>query len=140
MTTARQGHRHEHELPPLAVDNTIRATERDRLRSLVASDIDRAALLHADDFQLVTPTGATLSKAEYLASVASGEIDYRAWEIVSAIEVRLYGEAAVIRYRSRIDMAIDGDVATFQCWHIDTYEWREGGWQVVWSQATTIRQ
>ncbi len=85
-------------------------------------------------------TTPSVSKAEYLASVASGEIDYRAWEIVSAIEVRLYGEAAVIRYRSRIDMAIDGDVATFQCWHIDTYEWREGGRQVVWSQATAIRQ
>ncbi len=48
-------------------------------------------------------TSATLSKAEYMASVASGEVEYRAWEIVSAIEVRLYGEAAVIRYRSRID-------------------------------------
>jgi hypothetical protein len=25
------------------------------------------------------------------------------------------------------------------CWHTDSYEQRDGRWQVVWSQATEIR-
>ena len=42
---------------------TLRATERERLRSLVEADVERARRLHADDFQLVTPAGVVLSIA-----------------------------------------------------------------------------
>ena len=40
----------------------LRATEQERLRSLVEVDMDTARRLHADDFQLVNPSGATLTK------------------------------------------------------------------------------
>jgi len=120
------------------VADTIRATERARLRALVAADIDAAAPLHASAFQLVTPYGAALSKAEYLGSVAAGEIDYRAWEITSPIEMRLHGEAAVIRYQAWIELASQDRRWTLDCWHTDSYERCDGQWQVVWSQATAI--
>ena len=35
----------------------MRATERQRLRSLVEADMDAAGALHADDYQLITPPG-----------------------------------------------------------------------------------
>lgn len=41
------------------------------------------------DFQLINPAGVTLSKAEYLAGIESGQLDYRAWE-AGEISVRLY--------------------------------------------------
>ena len=120
------------------VADTIRATERARLRALVAADIDGAAPLHADAFHLVTPYGAALSKTEYLGSVAAGEIDYRAWEITSPIELRLHGETAVIRYQARIVVGSRDGPRTLSCWHTDSYERCAGQWQVVWSQATAI--
>jgi len=125
--------------PPVTAE-VLRAVERARLRALVSADIEVAAMLHADDFQLVNPAGAVFSKANYLMGVATGRIDYRAWEITSAIEVRLHGEAAVLRYRSHIDIAVDGAPFSLGCWHTDTYELRDGHWQVVWSQATAIEQ
>lgn len=125
---------------PQAEADQIRATERERLRALVAADIEVARKLHADDFQLVNPLGGSLSKEQYLGGVASGEIDYLVWE-PELIEVRLYGRAALIRYQSRLEIVVRGQkVSLRRYWHTDSYEKRGGRWQVVWSQATEILQ
>lgn len=118
----------------------IRATERERLRSLVNADMKVATQLHADDFQLVNPRGETYTKEQYLGGIASGEFDYLVWE-PEAIEVRLYGTAAVIRYRSKLEIVVRGEKVSLRPhWHTDAYEKRNGHWQVVWSQATEIKQ
>ena len=117
----------------------VRTIERERLRALVAANMAVARTLHADDFQLITPTGRTFSKEQYLGAVAEGEINYLRWEPEAEIEVRLYGPVALIRYRAQLEMGDPGHTVTFRCWHTDSYEKREGRWQVVWSQATEIR-
>lgn len=118
---------------------TIRATERARLKALVEADLPRARELHADDFQLVTPGGQTYSKEQYLGDIQSGAVDYLVWEPDSAIQVRALGDAAVIRYRSRLEIVVAGEKIPLQrYWHTDSYEKLNGRWQVVWSQATRI--
>jgi Domain of unknown function (DUF4440) len=125
--------------PSAAEAELLRATERERLRALVAADVDVARRLHADDFQLVTPAGAALSKEEYLGRIASGEIDYQVWEFDSPVDVRLYGPVALIRYSSQLDIVDGGhQVGLRRYWHTDSYEKRDGRWQVVWSHATEI--
>ena len=118
----------------------LRAVERERLRALVDADVEVARRLHADDFQLINPLGGSLSKAEYLSAIASGEIDYLVWE-PETIEVKLYADVAVLRYRARLKIkvkAIPHDPSG-HFWHTDVYEKRNGAWQVVWSQATQIQ-
>jgi hypothetical protein len=131
----------------------MRETERERLRALVQVDMDIAAALHADDYQLITPRGHAMSKQEYLGRIASGRLRYRVFEPVSAIAVRGSGEVALLRYQARISVAEDGadeprdagtagstgDEAVFTCWHTDCYERRDARWQAVWSQATAIK-
>lgn len=119
----------------------LRAIERERLRSLVDANLEVARRLHADDFQLINPIGGTLSKDEYLGQIASGDIDYLEWE-PEQVEVRLHGDAAVIRYRARLKIVVRGmpDAPSGSFWHTDLYEKRNGQWQAVWSQATEIRQ
>jgi hypothetical protein len=117
----------------------IRATERERLRALVDADMEVAWRLHADGFQLVTPSGAAYSREEYLGDIASGEVDYLVWEPTSEIEVRVYGEGAVIRYRAHIEILVRGEKDVANTWHTDSYEKHDGQWQVLWSQATRIR-
>jgi hypothetical protein len=103
-------------------------------------DLEVADLLHASDFELITPSGIVLSKEQYLGRVASGELDYQVWQPDSPIAVRLFDGAAFIRYRSQLDI-VDGGrrVGLKHYWHTDTYQRRDGRWQVVWSQATEIR-
>lgn len=118
----------------------LRETERRRLRALIDVDVTSAELLHADDFQLVNPVGATLTKAEYLGGIAAGVIDYLVWEPVDEIAVLFHGEFAVLRYRARLEIAVSGHpLPLAHHWHTDAYELRDGRWQVVWSQATEIR-
>ncbi|CAN7605068.1 nuclear transport factor 2 family protein [Bradyrhizobium sp. LjRoot220] len=116
----------------------IRSIERARLRALVNADMIAAEPLHAPDFQLVTPIGATLSKAEYLGAVASGQIRYLLWE-PGDIAVRLYAASTLIRYRARLEVVFGGHkVPPGDYWHTDAYEYRDQQWMVVWSQATAI--
>jgi hypothetical protein len=117
----------------------IRETERARLGSLVAPDLAAAERLHADDYELITPGGAVLSKRDYLDGIASGELDYSVFEPVSDIRVRLYGRAAILRYQVRIEILVDDERDAGVFWHTDAYELRDGRWQAVWSHATRIR-
>jgi hypothetical protein len=117
----------------------VRAVERERLRTLVAADVEAAARLHADEFQLITPRGDSLSKMQYLESVASGELNYVYWEPDSPIDVRLYGTAAIVRYRSQLEVIVAGQlIPRRSCWHTDCYEKYGAQWRVLWSQATEI--
>jgi hypothetical protein len=121
--------------------DALRQLERERLRALVEADVKRARELHAEEFQLVNPRGETLTKDQYLGGIESGRLDYLLWEPVSQIAVRLHGDAAVIRYRSRLEIVVDGQrVPEAQYWHTDSYEKHAGKWQVVWSQATLASQ
>jgi ketosteroid isomerase-like protein len=115
----------------------VRSTERARLRALVTGDVQRAASLHTDDFQLINPLGGALSKEQYLGGISGGQIRYLYWE-PEGIAVRLYGEVAVIRYQSQLEIVIQGHhIPRRRYWHTDLYERHGTQWQVVWSHATT---
>jgi hypothetical protein len=119
----------------------LEKVERQRLRALVAGDLSLAKQLHADEFQLVNPFGVTLSKEQYLGGIESGQIKYLVWEPVEEIAVRTYGSFAAVRYRANLEILVQGQrIPMRQYWHTDTYEKKDGQWQVVWSQATEIKQ
>jgi len=122
-----------------ATADLIRETEHQRLRALVAAEIELANSLHGDDYQLITPGGQTISKEDYIGAIASGELVYSAFEPASDIAVRLFGNAAAVRYQARIEARFTGQRDSGVFWHTDIYETREGRWQAVWSQATRIR-
>ena len=122
------------------VDDELRDIERTRLRALVERDIATAQRLHADDYVLVTPRGAALTKAAYLDAVSSGGLAYRRFEPTSDIDVlSADGDIAVLRYESAIEVVSPDGTFAAQCWHTDCYR-RDpvAGWQAVWSQATAI--
>jgi hypothetical protein len=117
--------------------NRIRAIEGKRLLALVNGRVEDAKQYHASDFQLISPGGMAFTRDEYLGAIASGKLKYLVFAAVSPIEVRLHGDAAVIRYRSRIRIAWEGkNEELFRCWHTDLYEMHDGQWQIVWSQVT----
>ena len=61
------------------------------------------------------------------------------WE-PQALDVRVYGQAAVIRYQSQIEVVVGGQkVPRGGFWHTDSYEKRDGRWQAVWEQTTEIQ-
>jgi len=71
-----------------------------------------------------------MTKSEYLDAVGNGQLDYVVWEPISPIRVRVQGAKAVVRYRSRIGFAGNFGGTSEQS-HVDTYERRDGRWQIV---------
>jgi hypothetical protein len=118
----------------------LEETERRRLRALVEGDLTTADALHADDYQLITPGGAAYSKAEYLAGIADGSLNYQRFEPEGEVMVRMLGSsAAAVRYRVEIVIAWEGGEDRGRFWHTDIYEHRDDRWMAVWSHATRIR-
>jgi hypothetical protein len=117
----------------------LRALEGECARALVAGDLGCARALHADDFQLIIPGGMALTKDQYLGGIASGAIQYRSLEVIGEIAIRLYGAVALLRYQAEAELLFHGvEVPRTRIWKTDTFELRDGRWQVVWSQATAI--
>ena len=115
----------------------LRSTERERLRALVTGDVERAKQLHTEDFQLINPLGGALSKEQYLGGIGCGQIRYLYWEPES-IAVRLYGDVAALRYRSQLEIVVQGrHIPRQRYWHTDLYERHGAQWQAVWSHATS---
>ena len=117
----------------------VRAAAQKRLSALITGDKEVAWQIHADDFQLVTPLGAVFSKEEYLGAVAAGIIHYLAMELDSVIDVRMYDDVALIRYRAQIEVEVQGQGYPRAPYRFtDAYEKRDGQWRIVWSQGTGI--
>jgi hypothetical protein len=57
--------------------------ERLRLKALIRADLDTAAPLHADDYQLITPNGSEMTKDEYLGAISAGKLRYHVFEPIS---------------------------------------------------------
>jgi hypothetical protein len=73
----------------------------------------------------VTPLGAVFSKEEYLGAVAAGILHYLAWELDSPIDVRMYHDVALIRYRAQIEIEVQGQLyPRAPVWFTDAYEKR----------------
>src|SRR4051812_31048117 len=103
--------------------NAVREVERRRIRALVSTELEVARPLHSDDYELVTPLGAALTKEQYLGALATGAVQYLAWDIKSPIQVRVYREVALIRYQAEIEVVIQGQrYPRARYWHTDAYE------------------
>jgi hypothetical protein len=121
------------------VEELLRQTERRRLAALVARDEPVIEALHAVDYELITPGGKRLARAEYLDGVLSGRLDYRVFEAEDEIRARAFEIAGLVRYVARIEIQLSDGLDTGRFWHTDAYELRAGRWQAVWSHATRIR-
>ena len=117
----------------------VRSAEKKRFSAILTGNLEVARQLHADDFQLVSPLGAVFSKEEYLGAVAAGILHYISGELDSPIDVRMYHDVALIRYRAQIEIEVQGKRwPRTPVWFTDAYEKRSGQWQLVWSQGTMI--
>jgi ketosteroid isomerase-like protein len=117
----------------------IRAVQCERSAVLLAINIESFRRIHADDFQLVTPLGAVFSKDQYLGALQAGIIKYSILELDSPVDVRVYGDVALVRYRAQIEVDVQGQkYPRAGYWFTDAYEKRVGRWQIVWSQGTPI--
>jgi hypothetical protein len=117
----------------------LRQTEKKRLQALVDANVAVAGPLIANDFELINPLGEVLTRNDLLGAVGSGALDFLSDTITSQIRVRLHGDAATLRYRHTISVALaQVGHLTHPAWTTALYERRKGNWQIVWEQTGAI--
>jgi ketosteroid isomerase-like protein len=109
------------------------AVYKDQAQPLKARDATALSAILADDHTDVTLTGKVTNKAQNIADLKT---DKTTVCDVDMLQVRVYGDAAVVVGRATVKSA------TFngQYMYTDTYIRRNGHWQCVAAQGTEIKQ
>ena len=68
--------------------------------ALKSQDWEELAAIYSDDYMLVRPDGAALSKQEVLKDLQIGGLEFKAIEIAD-VKVRIHGDTAILTAASR---------------------------------------
>ena len=108
-----------------------------RLKALVDGDVETLDRYVSDDMIYTSPTGETLTKAQAYDGFRSGANEVEQMDS-DDIEIRLYGDAAIITYRARARMRVGKHATTGLIRSTATYIRAEIGWRLVSQHQSRI--
>jgi hypothetical protein len=114
-------------------EKELMETEDKWLEAGVRGDAKMAALLLAEDYQGMTPTGSVEDKAQFIASIRTGSLRADSYHQDERY-VRILGETAVSTGRLSLKQQ-DGFTQTR---YTRVYVRRQGRWQLLVMQTTRI--
>ena len=121
-----------------AADVAALTAQADRWdKAIVAKD--RAAIERnmAEDFRQIDGAGNIETKASFVEDLLSPRLKIEPYT-VEELEVRLYGEVALLSGRTRMTGAYDGKPFNTHYRYIDVYVWRAGEWKIVSVQISRL--
>lgn len=125
--------------PTAAAEQELKKLEDDWAQAVVKRDVAFVDRILADEFAATDPEGVVWNKAHALASLRSGE--YVATSMVNdAIQVRLYGDVAVVTGLGTEKSQFKGKDSSGQSRWTDTLIKRDGRWQCVAGHASKVAQ
>ena len=122
-----------------AVEQEIQLLHQEYGHAQLTNDIVMLERIWADDHTFTNSFGVVQTKAERLADAKSGARKIISFHL-DDIQVRLYGDTAVVTSRGTGTMQLHGQELSLQARGIDVYVKKGGRWQVVAAQATRITQ
>lgn len=117
------------------LEQEVIAYQDARFRAMIEEDVDELGKLLADDLHYSHTKGRVESKAQFLSTIETKEIDYIAAKRRD-IEVRLFGNTAVITGLSDMTLIWRGEQQDFtirflEVAHKFDSDWRLVAWQSV---------
>src|SRR5438445_10843941 len=113
--------------------------EQDRAQATVKGDTAFLDKYTADDYTFITPRGALRTKAQVLADLKSGEIKLEGYDL-GDLQVRVYGDTAVVTGRSTQKGKAYGQDAAGQYRFTRVYVKRDGSWKSAAFQSTRVAE
>jgi len=112
---------------------------KDLNAAIVKADVAFLERVLAQDYDHFRPHGNVENRAQYLEDRKSGRVDFDSL-VADEIKVRVYGDAAVVSYRSTAKgKDPDGAIDEQRRW-TRVFVKKNGQWQLVHSQGTTIQK
>jgi uncharacterized protein (TIGR02246 family) len=103
------------------------------------NDADALDALWARDYTFVNPAGQVWTKAQRLAALRSGELKIESYSRDDE-NIRVYGSTAIATYRSHVRAKRNGQDISSNRRVITVLIKRDGRWQAVAQQSTTIAE
>ena len=104
---------------------------------MIDADIEALKTILADDMTYVHTTTARDTKQSLLDALEGGRLNYQSM-ITDDVEVRVYGDTAIVTGAAKIQVASRGQANSFAVRFTDAYTNRDGRWQMVAWQATRV--
>ena len=124
--------------PAASDQETLIALERRWNDAFYKKDVDFIRSLLADDFVATYEDGTRGTKASELALIAGFNQDVRS-AVQDEFEVRVYRDAAVVRFTLHLVGIKEGVPAEVALRYTDVWVMRDGRWLCVSSQSTKVR-
>lgn len=123
---------------PNPEEESIRKVEDEFASAYGRNDAEALDRLWAADYTFVNPAGQVLTKAQRLAMLRSGELKIESYTRDDE-KIRVYGDTAVVTYRSTVHAQRNGNDISSQRRVITVLVKKDGRWQTVAQQSTGIR-
>ena len=117
----------------------IRALELARNEAIVHGDAAALERMTSDDYTFITLRGELRTKAEIVKGFSTGAFKYASREI-SDLNIRVYGDAAVVTGRSTQEGAENGKDYSGDYRFTRVYIKQNGRWLTVALQATLLKR
>jgi ketosteroid isomerase-like protein len=118
-------------------EQEILQTERRRFEAMVKGDLVALERILADDLQYTHSNGVFDTKASFIATLKSGELQYQG-VTPEDLRARVYGSTAVVTGVSLMNVRVRGQQASFRVRFTDVYVKRDDRWQMVAWQAARL--
>jgi ketosteroid isomerase-like protein len=122
-------------LPPPST--AVAELERARFAAMTRPDVNALEAMLADDLVYCHSDGQCETKVEFLETIRSERIRYRAIEVLE-LRPRVVGDAVVVHGSIAIDGVLGGQPRKLRIVYTDVYARREGRWQLIAWQSTRL--
>jgi uncharacterized protein (TIGR02246 family) len=120
-------------------ENEVRAVDQVRREAMIRADVDQLTELFADDMMWIHATARVDTKAGLLESIRSGKTKYLAIECTDET-LRVVNDLAFLSGIAVMKAEIAGNVRDIENRYTIVWRSREGQWQVVNWQSTSVRK
>ena len=110
--------------------------EKDFANAVVSNDAEAIGKFLADNWEIIDPDGNIIDKRRFLSVIKAGTLTHDLMES-SEINVRSYGDSAVVTALTKSKGKFAGQEFTTEERATDFFVKRNGRWQCVFSQLTT---
>jgi ketosteroid isomerase-like protein len=123
--------------PQENIQSEIRNLEMLRFRALTGADVPALERLLSDDLIYTHASGWRQTKAEFLASIRSGELLYHSFASDSA-NVHGYGNVVMVTGHAAAKVRAKGQELNVSLLYLEVYVKQDGRWQLVAWQSTRL--
>ena len=119
------------------MDDDLKAVHEDRIRALVAGDLDTLDRCVANDLTYISPHGRVLSKKEVFNRIRQGKMTIQSMEVTD-FKGNQFGDSAIFTYQAYTKFIDDGTIVDGNVRGTNVYLRRQGLWQLYLAQQTSI--